>query len=122
MRFSTKLHGYIDYGLAILLFVLPFLSFVGIGDVAGFSMHVAAMILVLSALLTDYELGPKKLMHMPMHLWIDGIVGLALALSPWLFVFYDTIWIPHVAIGVVLMAVAFLTHTVPGYDRRRRTS
>ena len=48
--------------------------------------------------------------------------GRVVALSPWLLGFDRTVWLPHVAVGVLLAVLAFVTHTVPGYDRRQNSS
>jgi hypothetical protein len=29
------------------------------------------------------------------------------------------VWIPHVAVGAALILIAFFSHTIPGYERRR---
>jgi hypothetical protein len=41
-----------------------------------------------------------------------------LATSPWIFGFDTEVWIPHVALGVLEIAVAVVTDTIPGYERR----
>jgi hypothetical protein len=56
---------------------------------------------------------------MPVHLWLDGLSGLLLAASPWLFGFDQQVCAPHVALGILEVLAAFLTNTVPGYERRR---
>ena len=71
------------------------------------------------SLFTDYELGVVKRIQMPVHLWLDGIGALLLAVSPWLFSFDDDVWAPHLLAGLAVMAIAFLTQTIPGYERRR---
>jgi hypothetical protein len=121
LRFSTRLHGIIDYGLGLLLILMPFVVGLGTGA-AGLTMVFVGVALLLVALFTDFELGLTPRVQMPVHLWVDGLLGLLLAFSPWLFVFYQTTWSYHVALGVILMVIAFLTHTVPGYDRRRSQS
>jgi hypothetical protein len=121
MALSTRVHGYVDYLAGGILVVLPVLSGIARGP-AGITLIVAGVVLILTALATDFEAGVVRHLQIPLHLWIDGIVGLLLAVSPWLLSFYRTAWIPHVIIGIALIAFAFLTNTVPGYDRRRSGS
>jgi uncharacterized membrane protein len=75
--------------------------------------------ILLYSLFTDYELGLVKRLQMPAHLLLDVLGGLMLAVSPWLLGFDTHVWMPHVGLGLFLVAVAAVTNTVPGYDRRR---
>lgn len=118
MRISTRLHGIFDILIGIFLISLPWLLVVGIADPAGGVPFVAGAILILAALLTDFEIGRMRHVPIPVHLWIDGLLGILLIVSPWLFGFDQTAWLPHVASGVAVLVVAVLTTTVPGFDRR----
>jgi hypothetical protein len=42
-----------------------------------------------------------------------------LAVSPWLFSFDRSVWLPHLIVGLLLVAAAVFTRTIPGYERRR---
>lgn len=68
---------------------------------------------ILYSLLTDYELGAVRKIPMSTHLWLDGIAGLFLAVSPWLFNFADFVYLPHLIFGIAEMGAALMTHTVP---------
>lgn len=74
---------------------------------------------ILYSLFTDYELGVVRRIQMPVHLWLDGLAGILLAVSPWLFAFDDVVRIPHLTAGVFEIVVALITNTIPGYERRR---
>lgn len=119
MRLSTRAHGFLDYATGILLIAAPWmLGFARGGAETWVPVAVGASVLAYS-LLTDYELGVVRRIQVPVHLWLDGLGGLFLAASPWIFAFDEHVWIPHVAAGVFEMLVAFLTNTIPGYERRR---
>jgi hypothetical protein len=75
--------------------------------------------LILNALLTQFELGVIRRIGVSAHLWIDGILGILVALAPWLGSFDQTIWIPHAIAGGLIVLVAFFSETIPGYERRR---
>lgn len=117
--FSTRIHALLDYALAAL--------FIGIPWIAGFSQDRPAMLsfvvvgaaLGVFALITDYEMGALRRLQMPLHLWVDALLGLLLAISPWLLEFDQRVRIPHLAAGISLAALAFFTDTIPGYERRR---
>ena len=112
MRFiPTTVHGVMDYLVGILLIAAPWLF--------GFSDHTTATAIlvalgvgvILYSLFTDYELGLVRSLPMPTHLWLDGLGGALLAVSPWLFGFADHTWAPHVVVGVIEIATAMCTHT-----------
>lgn len=115
---STRAHGAIDYPVGVLLIAAPWLlGFARGGAETWVPVVLGAGALVYSAF-TDYELGLVKRLQMPVHLWMDAISGVVLAMSPWLFTFDEHVWIPHLVIGVGEVIVAFLSDTIPGYERR----
>lgn len=116
--FTTRAHGILDYTVGALLVVSPWLlGFADGGAETWVPVLLGTATLAYSAL-TDYELGVVKRLQMPVHLWLDALSGLLLAVSPWLLSFDDQVWAPHLVIGLGEMAVAFLTDTIPGYERR----
>jgi hypothetical protein len=119
MRLPTRVHGVLDYVVAVLLIALPFLLHLR-GGPACWVLIGAGVAVIAYSLLTDYELGVWRRLQMPVHLWIDGLLGVLLAVSPWLFGFDTEVWKPHVLLGVVSIAAALLTDTIPGYERRQR--
>ena len=118
MRLPTRTHGVLDYVVGALMIALPFVLRVGPG--AQNRIFVAlGRANILYPLFADYETGVIRKLQMPVHLWLDGIAGVLLAVSPWLFGFDSDVWIPHVVFGAFSIAVAVVTDTVPGYERRR---
>ena len=75
--------------------------------------------MLLYSAFTDYELGVVKKIQMPIHLMLDALGGVLLAVSPWMLGFDDRVWMPHVILGAVEVLTAAITNTVPGYERRR---
>lgn len=116
--FTTRAHGILDYGVGALLIASPWvLGFAGGGLETWVPVLLGLALLVYSAF-TDYELGLVRRIQMPVHLWLDALGGLALAVSPWLLSFDDRVWAPHLVIGLAEMLVAFVTDTIPAYERR----
>ncbi|HEU0301205.1 MAG TPA: SPW repeat protein [Longimicrobium sp.] len=122
MRLPTRVHGMLDYLLGALLIASPWVFGFGAGGAESWVPVALGAGIVLYSLLTDYELGVVKRLQMPVHLLLDAVGGLLLAVSPWLFGFDTLVWTPHVALGLAQVAIAAVTNTVPGYDRRRRTA
>ncbi|HET8655229.1 MAG TPA: SPW repeat protein [Longimicrobiaceae bacterium] len=114
---STRTHGVLDYVAAAVLIVLPWPS--GLRGAAAAVPTVLGAILLLYSLATDYELGALRRLQMPVHLWGDAFLGVLLAVSPWLFSFDRSVWLPHLIVGLLLVAAAVFTRTIPGYERRR---
>lgn len=117
-RLSTKTHGVLDYAVGALFLVLPFLLGFAWGAETTTLQAVGGLVLVYSAL-TDYERGLLRRIPVAVHLWLDAGLGVALAVSPWLFEFDERAWIPHVAGGALMVVTAVLTPTIPGDERRR---
>jgi hypothetical protein len=118
MSLSTRTHGALDYVLGIATSALPWILGLPLDEPAGWAPTAIGVALIINALATDFELGILRKLHIPVHLWIDGLLGLLLAISPWLLGFDRSGWIPHLVLGAVIIAAAFLTDTIPGYDRR----
>lgn len=53
---------------------------------------------------------------MRMHLGVDYVLTIFLAISPWLFNFHNqprNVWMPHVVVGVLAFLLTLMTQTVP---------
>lgn len=121
MRFiSTRFHGVLDYTVGVVLIVAPWILGFARGGAETWVPVILGVLIILYSLMTDYELGAVKAIRMPTHLWFDGLVGLFLALSPWLFGFSNYVWGPHVIIGILGIAAALFTSKVPSWGRRPR--
>ena len=110
---STRVHGYIDYAMGAFLIVCPWLF--------GFAGNQAAMLVpvVLGAgviaysLFTDYELGVVRKIPMTGHLMLDALGGAFLAASPWIFQFSETVYLPHLILGLTELAAVATTEHAP---------
>lgn len=113
MRFlPTRLHGLIDYLWGAALIATPFL----LGVAAGAPLWIAIVYgagAILYSLATDYERGLVQLIPMPVHLAADGVAGVALAVSPWLFgLSGPVVWI-FVAFGLFSLVASLITRDAP---------
>ncbi|MEO7904555.1 MAG: hypothetical protein ABIR91_02035 [Candidatus Saccharimonadales bacterium] len=119
LRFiPTKVHGVLDYIVAVALIFAPMIF--GFKDVGGAAVAIPVILgigLFLYSLLTNYEWGVFKAIPMPIHLMFDIAASILLALSPWLFGFANeavNVWLPHVAVGITVILVVLLSKTQPG--------
>lgn len=119
MRLPTRIHGMLDYLLGALLVASPWLFGFADSEGARWTPVILGAGVVLYSLFTDYELGAVRKLQMPAHLLLDALGGVFLAASPWILGFDERVWMPHVVLGLVEVATAAVTNTVPGYERRR---
>jgi hypothetical protein len=111
MRFlPTRVHGVIDYLWGLALLASPWL--LGFADIpaARWTAVIFGVGAILYSAITAYEFSLLKLLPMPLHLILDGIGGLVLAASPFLFGFADQVYWPHVVFGLFSVAASLVTH------------
>ncbi|HEV7300221.1 MAG TPA: SPW repeat protein [Tepidisphaeraceae bacterium] len=116
MRFiPTRIHGFLDYGVALLLIISPWiLGFANDGAETWVPVVIGVGAILYSAI-TDYELSIARLLPMRGHLALDIASGLFLAASPWLFNFDELVYLPHLLFGLLEIGAAVMT------DPNRRT-
>lgn len=121
MRFlPTRLHGVIDYLWGLALLSTPWLlGFADVPAATGVAVVFGAGA-ILYSVLTAYELGLLKILPMPMHLILDGIGGVVLAASPWLFGFADRVYLPHLLFGLFSVVACLVTRLEPTLVTGRR--
>ena len=119
MRLPTRIHGVLDYLIGALLVGAPWLFGFAAGGAETWVPVAAGVLVVLYSLFTDYEMGAVRRIEMPVHLFMDAILGILLAVSPWVLGFDTVAYLPHLVLGLVSVATAAVTDTIPGYERRR---
>jgi hypothetical protein len=109
---TSRMHGMLDYPAGLLLIVSPWLfGFSDEGTAATIPVVIGVLVL-LQSLVTDYELSVANVLPLKMHLSLDVVAGVFLALSPLLFGFADqgtNAWLPHVLLGLGLVGAGFMT-------------
>lgn len=115
---STYAHGVMDYVGGVVLLLAPNLfGFADDGpDAAIWVPRILGIAVLMQAVMTRYELGLAKLLPMRMHLWVDYVASLFLALSPWIFGFNDrapNVWLPHVIAGLGVFVMSLMTQHEP---------
>lgn len=118
MKFiSSKVHGILDYVVAVALFFAPVLfGFQSVGGAAVIVPMVLGIILAIYSLCTQYELGIFKVLDFQYHLAIDVLAAVFLAVSPFLFGFIDqaaNAWLPHIIVGIAVILVVIFSKPVP---------
>jgi len=117
---STRIHGYLDYIVAIVLIVSPWLLGFAAGGAETWLPVGQGVLVIIYSLLTNYELGAFKVLTMRLHLVIDLAGAIVLAFSPWIFQFSDYTWAPHVVFGILEMLVVALSVSVSGTEVKQK--
>ncbi len=114
MRFiSTKTHGMLDYLSGIILIISPWLFNFANGGAAQVIPMVIGFMIILMALVTNYEFGVIKSLSMSTHLSLDIVAGIFLVISPWLFGFYGMVFLPHLIFGIFYIGAGLFTKKAP---------
>jgi hypothetical protein len=110
MRFiPTKVHGVLDYLYVLILFFIPTIFHFNTNSAPTLTMDVVSSTVLVYSTFTKYELGISKYLPMKIHLLLDVIVGIFLAVSPWIFGFANYVYAPHLFFGLFAVIVALLS-------------
>lgn len=110
---ARRIHGMLDYFVGIgLIFAPHIFGFATGGPEQAVPVFLGATAIIYS-LFTNYELGAVKLLPFRAHLGLDLVHGIVLASSPWVFGFAERVWVPHLILGCVELAVVSLSRTAP---------
>ncbi|NDK55296.1 SPW repeat protein [Pontibacter fetidus] len=117
MRFiPTRFHGILDYIVGIFMIIAPWVLDFSDNDAATWTMVIAGALVLLQTIMTDFEVGLIRRIPMRRHLTMDFILGLALAVSPWLLNFDERVHMPHLILGVFSILASLTTHRVPSHS------
>lgn len=106
---DTRTHGYMDYLMGLLLIISPWLFDFADGGAQQWVPMVLGVMAFFYSIITDYELGLLKILPMKVHLIMDILSGVLLALSPWIFSFADEVYLPHLILGLVEIGAGLMT-------------
>lgn len=117
-RFITKtIHAYLDYPVALVLIVMPFLF--GLGEVNVLALWlsvgtgVAAFVLTV---LTDHHLGLVRILPYSLHLAVDGAVGVVFVVAPFVLGFSGLELWYYLALGLTVLVVVSLHKPEDSYQ------
>ena len=111
---STRTHGVLDLVSAGALLAAPRLFGLEKDSRAASVLRMAGGGAAAYSMLTDYEFGLVKLLHMRAHLAMDAASGAFLASSPWLLGFAKNgprYWVPHALMGAGEVLAALTSRT-----------
>jgi len=106
-------HGVVDWLMGALLVALPWVIGLDRAAPEGWLPLALGLTGLVVTFFTDHEFGVVRRIPMVGHLWVDGLAGALLAVSPWLLGFSDRVWLPHFVLGVTELTAAFVTKLHP---------
>ncbi len=118
---STKGHAVLDYLVGTVMIGVPWLLGFSYDLRAMWPLATAGGLVLLLAVVTDYEGGLSKKLLMMLHLAFDRLIGSLLGASPWLLGFANRIFLPHLILGLLLLALGLLTERLPANKKTVRT-
>jgi hypothetical protein len=104
-----RIHGILDYVVALALILSPRIFGFDPDGVEARIPVILGWLTLAYSLLTNYELGLFKVLPFRVHLALDLIGGVFLAVSPWVFGFSERVWGPHLVVGLIEIGVALMT-------------
>jgi hypothetical protein len=123
MRFiPTRVHGILDYIVGFALIVAPWLFGFYQGGAESWFPIVIGLVIIFQSLMTNYELGISKTIPMSGHLTADFVIGLVLAVSPWVAGYAHIVYWPHLLVGLFLIFASLTTHLRPEITARPSTT
>lgn len=109
IRFVTKnIHALLDYPVAVMLLTAPFVLGLGDSSPAALWLGVGAGVAALAlTILTDHKLGLIRVIPYPVHVLVDGLVGVTFLAAPFVLGFSGLdAWFYWVNGGAVMTVVA----------------
>ena len=109
-------HGILDYMSGLLLLAAPNLfGFAGLGGATVWIPRIIGVMILLQALMTDYELGIMKLIPMRMHLTADYVIGGVLLVAP----FISAMSARSIRATVLMLVMALVAFAAPPMTQPR---
>jgi hypothetical protein len=117
---NTKAHALVDYLLGLFLVTSGWwFGFHGERQ-AETAVVIAGIYSIVSALFTAFEYSLAGIIPLKLHFAMDVGAGALLAASPWLFLFHEQAFKPHLVFGLTMMIVSLLTDRVLFSHYRQR--
>ncbi|TSJ43912.1 hypothetical protein FO440_06925 [Mucilaginibacter corticis] len=122
---SRSLYGFLNYSIALLLLVSPWLfKFSHVTIAAGLLMPLLmGWLQLIMSIFSDNPLGFNKLKVFPMQMqnFVDVLMGSFLLALPWTYAFSGQVFLPHFILGLALLLKGIFAVESPFLTRPHRT-
>lgn len=113
---STKYHAIIDYLMGAAMICTPWLFYEWDNSIQMQVLLISGLIILFYSLITRYEYSLFKMISVRFHLTLDVFMGIGLIVSPLVFNFYETVFIPHVCFGVLQIGIVAFSSSTRGHQ------
>jgi drug/metabolite transporter (DMT)-like permease len=116
---SSKTHTYIGWVVGVVLVVAPWIFQFDEVSPAKWSAILVGLFIIVNEAVTTSPSSPMKIVPMRVHIMLDVVTGIFLALTPFLFQFSDedaNSWVPHIVVGILIAGYALVTDTSDASD------
>ncbi|WDF66916.1 hypothetical protein PQ465_11425 [Sphingobacterium oryzagri] len=107
----THWHTFFDYITALVLLVSPWILDFEEHHLASLISWLAAGLIVVQALTTNYEGGLIRVIPISVHLWFDVLLGTFLIISPFLLDFPTIVHIMNTFLGFIILGLGLFTES-----------
>jgi hypothetical protein len=107
---SPRVHGFLDYGAILLLFLAP--SLFGFSGLPATLLYIVAVAYLAMVLLTAYPLGAAKVIPFTVHGYVEAALAVLFIVAPFILGFSDVVAARnfYVVAGIALGGVFLLTN------------
>lgn len=105
---TKNTHALINYAIGLLLTFSPWLFDFDAGGIATCLPWLSGLIIIFYTLIGDHKFGTVGGLSFKLTIIIDAVIGLVIAVSPWLFGFADYASASHLFSGLSLSINAFI--------------
>jgi hypothetical protein len=119
-KINRRFHAVVDYLTGTFLLAAPWALQFNVSTAGTTVCVFAGVVLLIVSMMTDYEGGLAYHVPMAMHLNLEILLGIFLALSPWLLEFSRQVYMPHLIIGLLLVTAGFFTVRTSLSDRQHK--
>jgi drug/metabolite transporter (DMT)-like permease len=115
MKFiSSRTHTYIGWVVGVALVAAPWIFQFDEVSPAKWSAILVGLFILVNEAVTTSPASPMKIVPMRVHVMLDVVTGIFLAVTPFLFQFSDedaNAWVPHIVVGLLIVGYALATDT-----------
>jgi VanZ family protein len=108
---SIRIHRILDFVISLFLICFSWISNMSADPIVPGTMMMAGIFLLSYGLFTQYKKKGKGVISLKAHLLLDFLLGILLAVSPWVFGFSHVVYLPHVTTGVLLGIIAVFSRS-----------
>ncbi len=106
---NTKAQALVNYLLGVILIAAPWIFDFNAGGAVYGTLIFFAVVTWTETAFSRLEYAVIKIIPLKVHLYLDMLLGLFLAASPWLFGFSEEAFKPHLVFGLTQLVIAVIT-------------